>query len=124
MQIRLGKGFISDELKKSKILRKLVKTIGIAVDHRRNWCTESLQANLEQLKLYMSKLLLFPEKSGAKGVRKGDAPRRAAECRVFQPVMGTKMPQPDDVCPKNLEIEEFSSKKKLHKFLNWGYSRH
>eukprot|EP00434_Breviolum_minutum_P009497 symbB.v1.2.008361.t1/scaffold524.1/size192337/10 len=76
MKLRLGKGFTLDELKEAKIPRKFAKTIGIAVDHRRrNRCTESLQANVERLKLYMSKLLLFPKKSGVKGVKKGDTPR-------------------------------------------------
>ena len=76
MKVRLGKGFTLGELKEAKIPRKFAKTVGIAVDHRRrNRCTESLQANVERLKLYMSKLLLFPKKSGAKGVKKGDTPR-------------------------------------------------
>ena len=76
MKLRLGKGFTLDELKEAKIPRKFAKTIGIAVDHRRrNRCTESLQTNVERLKLYMSKLLLFPKKSGTKHVRKGDTPR-------------------------------------------------
>merc|ERR1712224_1017729 len=76
MKLRLGKGFTLDELKEAKIPKKFAKTIGISIDHRRrNRCTESLQANVERLKLYMSKLLLFPKKSGAKGVKKGDTPR-------------------------------------------------
>ncbi len=76
MKLRLGKGFTLDELKEAKIPRKFAKTIGIAIDHRRrNRCTESLQANVERLKLYMSKLLLFPKKAGSKKVRKGDTPR-------------------------------------------------
>merc|ERR1712037_941101 len=51
-------------------------TIGIAVDHRRcNRCAESLQVNVDRLKLYMSKLLVFPRKSGKKGVKKGDTPK-------------------------------------------------
>eukprot|EP00930_Biecheleria_cincta_P106345 TRINITY_DN9976_c0_g2_i1.p1 TRINITY_DN9976_c0_g2~~TRINITY_DN9976_c0_g2_i1.p1 ORF type:complete len:234 (+),score=62.96 TRINITY_DN9976_c0_g2_i1:48-704(+) len=76
MKLRLGKGFTLDELKEAKIPRKFAKTIGIAVDHRRrNRCAESLQSNVERLKLYMSKLLLFPKKSGTKSVKKGDTPR-------------------------------------------------
>mmetsp|Transcript_59625 Transcript_59625/g.96480 ORF Transcript_59625/g.96480 Transcript_59625/m.96480 type:complete len:220 (+) Transcript_59625:78-737(+) len=76
MKLRLGKGFTLDELKEAKIPVKQAKTIGIAVDHRRrNRCTESLQANVQRLKLYMSKLLIFPKKSGKKGVKKGDTPR-------------------------------------------------
>merc|ERR1719145_481475 len=51
-------------------------TIGIAVDHRRrNKSEESLQTNVERLKTYMSKLAIFPKKSGKKGVKKGDTPR-------------------------------------------------
>merc|ERR1712085_116441 len=51
-------------------------TIGIAVDHRRrNRCTESLRENVNRLKLYRSKLLIFPKGSGKKCVKKGDTPR-------------------------------------------------
>merc|ERR1711975_38418 len=47
-----------------------------AVDHRRrNRCTESLQENVNRLKLYKSKLLVFPRKSGKKGVKQGDTPK-------------------------------------------------
>mmetsp|Transcript_70928 Transcript_70928/g.161103 ORF Transcript_70928/g.161103 Transcript_70928/m.161103 type:complete len:218 (+) Transcript_70928:108-761(+) len=76
MKLRLGKGFTLDELKEAKIPKKLAMTIGIAVDHRRkNRCMESLQINVERLKLYQSKLLIFPKKSGKKGCKKGDTPR-------------------------------------------------
>eukprot|EP00931_Biecheleriopsis_adriatica_P061804 TRINITY_DN3717_c0_g2_i1.p1 TRINITY_DN3717_c0_g2~~TRINITY_DN3717_c0_g2_i1.p1 ORF type:complete len:241 (+),score=69.14 TRINITY_DN3717_c0_g2_i1:68-724(+) len=78
MKLRLGKGFTLDELKEAKIPRKFAKTIGISIDHRRrNRCTESLQANVERLKTYMSKILIFPKKSGTKSVKKGDTPRSA-----------------------------------------------
>merc|ERR1712014_222118 len=76
MKLRLGKGFTIEELKEAKIPKKLARTIGIAVDHRRrNRCQESLQANVERLKLYKSKLLVFPRGSGKKAVKKGDTPR-------------------------------------------------
>merc|ERR1711974_130475 len=69
-------GFTLEELKEAKIPKKLARTIGIAVDHRRrNKCTESLQANVNRLKLYKSKLLIFPKKSGKNGVKKGDTPK-------------------------------------------------
>ena len=62
--------------KKQKSPGNLPRQLASQWDHRRrNRCTESLQANVERLKLYMSKLLLFPKKSGAKGVKKGDTPR-------------------------------------------------
>merc|ERR1712187_1073949 len=76
MKLRLGKGFTLEELREAKIAPKLAPTIGISVDHRRrNRCTESLQANVNRLKLYKSKLLIFPKKSGKKGVKKGDTPK-------------------------------------------------
>merc|ERR1719456_1533932 len=76
MKLRLGKGFTLDELREAKIPVKLAPTIGISVDHRRrNRCQESLQANVDRLKLYKAKLLVFPRGSGRKCVKKGDTPR-------------------------------------------------
>merc|ERR1719439_290131 len=76
MKLRLGKGFTLDELREAKIPVKKAMTIGIAIDHRRrNRCAESLQVNVDRLKLYMSKLLVFPRKSGKKAVKKGDTPK-------------------------------------------------
>merc|ERR1719230_1876830 len=76
MKLRLGRGFTLAELKEAKIPPKMARTIGISVDHRRrNRCTESLQENVNRLKLYKSKLLLFPRGSGAKAVKKGDTPK-------------------------------------------------
>merc|ERR1719148_638629 len=76
MKLRPGKGFTLEELKEAKIPKKLAPTIGIAVDHRRrNKCAESLQANVSRLLAYKSKLLIFPKRSGKKGVKKGDTPR-------------------------------------------------
>merc|ERR1711957_445849 len=76
MKLRLGRGFTLAELHEAKIAPKLARTIGISVDHRRrNRCTESLQENVNRLKLYKSKLLVFPRGSGKKCVKKGDTPR-------------------------------------------------
>merc|ERR1712060_180272 len=76
MKLRLGKGFTLDELREAKIPVKKAPTIGISVDHRRrNRCAESLQANVDRLKVYMSKLKIFPAKSGKKGVKAGDTPK-------------------------------------------------
>mmetsp|Transcript_37858 Transcript_37858/g.60733 ORF Transcript_37858/g.60733 Transcript_37858/m.60733 type:complete len:218 (-) Transcript_37858:41-694(-) len=76
MKLRLGKGFTLAELKEAGVSPKLARTIGISVDHRRrNRCTESLQENVNRLKLYKSKLLVFPRKSGKKGVKQGDTPK-------------------------------------------------
>eukprot|EP00747_Dinoflagellata_sp_TGD_P122639 gnl/TRDRNA2_/TRDRNA2_173664_c0_seq7.p1 gnl/TRDRNA2_/TRDRNA2_173664_c0~~gnl/TRDRNA2_/TRDRNA2_173664_c0_seq7.p1 ORF type:complete len:247 (-),score=60.33 gnl/TRDRNA2_/TRDRNA2_173664_c0_seq7:100-759(-) len=76
MKLRLGRGFTLEELRAAKVAPKMARSIGIAVDHRRrNRCAESLQTNVERLKLYKSKLLIFPKKSGKKGVKKGDTPK-------------------------------------------------
>lgn len=52
-------------LQEAGIPRKLAPTIGIPVDPRRqNLSTESLSANVERLKAYKARLILFPRKSG------------------------------------------------------------
>ncbi|CAE6942323.1 unnamed protein product [Symbiodinium sp. CCMP2456] len=103
MKLRLGKGFTLDELKEAKIPKKYAKTIGIAIDHRRrNRCTESLQANVERLKLYMSKLLLFPKKAGAKKVRKGDTPRSELQ-NVAQNTLKEIIPEKEASAYKQLK---------------------
>merc|ERR1712043_15152 len=69
---RAGRGFTLEELKAAAISKNLAKTIGISVDHRRkNKSLESLQRNVQRLKEYQSKLILFPVKSSKP--RKGDA---------------------------------------------------
>ncbi|ODQ53927.1 ribosomal protein L13e [Saitoella complicata NRRL Y-17804] len=84
MKLRAGRGFTLEELKVSKIRfrpfvreevvlqelaagipRKLASTIGISVDHRRrNKSQESLDLNVQRLKAYQAKLIVFPRKAG------------------------------------------------------------
>lgn len=46
------------------IPKKLAPTIGISVDHRRkNRSLESLQANVQRLKTYKAKLVVFPRRA-------------------------------------------------------------
>jgi len=62
-KLRHGRGFTIEELKAAGIARNLAITIGIAVDHRRqNRSEEALAANVERLKEYKDKLILFPRK--------------------------------------------------------------
>merc|ERR1719497_261318 len=71
MKVRLGKGFTFEELREAKISPKLAPTIGISVDHRRkNRSLESLQDNVKRLLAYKEKLVIFPKKSGKKGVKR------------------------------------------------------
>merc|ERR1719201_2435406 len=65
MKLRAGKGFTLQELKMAKIGRKEALGIGIAVDfRRRNKCNESLQLNVQRLKKYKARLVVFPRKKG------------------------------------------------------------
>ena len=53
-------------LQEAGIPRKLAPTIGISVDPRRqNLSEESLKANVERLKAYKGRLILFPRKSNS-----------------------------------------------------------
>merc|ERR1711977_464820 len=71
-RVRAGRGFSLAELKAAGIPRKLAPTIGISVDPRRqNLSEESLAANVERLKAYRSRVILFPRNS--KAPKKGDA---------------------------------------------------
>ncbi|KAL8682122.1 MAG: hypothetical protein Q9186_001827 [Xanthomendoza sp. 1 TL-2023] len=64
-RVRAGRGFSLAELKEAGIPRKLAPTIGISVDSRRaNLSTESLALNVERLKAYRARLILFPRRSG------------------------------------------------------------
>jgi len=71
-RVRAGRGFSLAELKAAGIPRKLAPTIGIAVDPRRqNLSEEGLTANVERLKEYQKRLILFPRRAGK--VKKNDA---------------------------------------------------
>ena len=58
MRVRAGRGFTLAELKAAGVSRTVARTIGISVDYRRsNKCQESLEANVQRLKAYLSKLV-------------------------------------------------------------------
>jgi large subunit ribosomal protein L13e len=86
---RLGRGFSLEELKTAGIARRLAPTIGIAVDHRRqNKSVESIQRNVQRLKEYKSRLILFP--LNKKKLRKGDS--SLEELKLSQQLLGTLLP--------------------------------
>lgn len=63
-KLRAGKGFSLEELKEAGLSKKQALSIGIAVDYRRtNLSVESLQRNVQRLKAYKAKLVVFPRKS-------------------------------------------------------------
>merc|ERR1712183_822516 len=58
---RAGRGFTLEELKGTGLTKKMALTTGITVDHRRkNKSLESLKHNIQKVKGYQSKLILFP----------------------------------------------------------------
>lgn len=89
MRQRLGRGFTIEELKAANISPKVAQTMGIAVDKRRkNRSVESLQQNVQRLKEYRSRLILFP--INRKKPKKADSSEQ--ECRQAQQVEGDIMP--------------------------------
>lgn len=65
IRVRAGRGFTLQELQAAGVNPKYAKTVGIAVDfRRRNRCQESLDANVQRLKNYMDKLIVFPRVAG------------------------------------------------------------
>nr|ABZ04227.1 ribosomal protein rpl13 [Lineus viridis] len=88
-RVRTGRGFSLDELKAAGISKKYARTIGIAFDfRRRNMSVESLQQNVQRLKEYKSKLILFPKKLSKP--KKGDA--SAEELKMATQLSGEVMP--------------------------------
>jgi len=72
IKIREGRGFTFEELKKAGFQVNKARKLGIAVDHRRrNLSEESLELNVQRLKEYKDKLIVFPRKTrGKKGEKK------------------------------------------------------
>merc|ERR1712060_617185 len=124
MKLRLGKGFTLDELREAKIPVKKAITIGISVDHRRrNRCAESLQANVDRLKVYLSKLKVFPAKSGKKGVKKGDTPKSEL-ANVAQNTLKEIIPVPKpDLTIEARAITDSEKEKSVYKALKHARTR-
>jgi large subunit ribosomal protein L13e len=71
-KVREGRGFTLAELKEAGVGRKEARGIGIVVDHRRrNLSEEGKILNVERLKAYKAKLIVFPRKAGK--AKKGDS---------------------------------------------------
>ncbi|KAK6135169.1 hypothetical protein DH2020_031065 [Rehmannia glutinosa] len=72
MKVRAGRGFSLEELKAAGIPKKLAPTIGISVDHRRrNHSLEGFQTNVQRLKTYKAKVVVFPRR--ARKFKAGDS---------------------------------------------------
>jgi len=77
-KVRAGRGFTLDEIKAAGIRKKEALGIGIPVDHRRkNRCDEGFQQNVNRLKQYKTKLVVFPRNATSQRAKKGDASKEA-----------------------------------------------
>ncbi|KAL0400488.1 UNVERIFIED_CONTAM: 60S ribosomal protein L13-1 [Sesamum latifolium] len=89
MKVRAGRGFSLEELKAAGIPKKLAPTIGISVDHRRrNRSLEGLQTNVQRLKTYKAKLVVFPRR--VRKFKAGDS--TAEELATATQVSGPYLP--------------------------------
>ncbi|XP_051137974.1 60S ribosomal protein L13-1 [Andrographis paniculata] len=89
MKVRAGRGFSLEELKAAGIPKKLAPTIGISVDHRRrNSSLEGFQTNVQRLKTYKAKVVVFPRR--ARKAKAGDS--TPEELATATQVAGAYMP--------------------------------
>ena len=67
-KIRLGRGFTKEELKKAGILSlNYARSLGIAIDLRRkDTSNEAQTANVNRIKEYLAKMILYPRKKADK----------------------------------------------------------
>merc|ERR1712142_1310268 len=87
-KVRSGRGFTLEELKTAGISAKSARTIGICVDHRRkNKSTESLQSNVQRLKEYKSKLIIFPKKQSKPKSGDSEQPELAVAAQLQGPII-------------------------------------
>ncbi len=77
--MRLGRGFTLAELKEAGISKKVARSIGIAVDHRRtNISAEGLKENVDRLRDYKSKLVVIPRGSNQRPKSGDSGPEQTA----------------------------------------------
>merc|ERR1712127_805062 len=90
-----------EELKAAGVNKKQARCVGISVDvRRRNLSVESLQMNVQRLKEYKSKLILFPLKENKP--KKGDA--SAEEIKMAKQLAGTLIPIKDTFRPQKPRV--------------------
>eukprot|EP00796_Vickermania_ingenoplastis_P002325 gene2325-1461_t len=121
MKKRLGRGFTPAELTAAGLKPRYAATIGIRVDGRRkNKSEEGLNINVQRLKDYMSKLVLFP--INHKKVQKGEA--SDAECKAAKQdrsrSVSLSLVRPAAEAPRKVTAEEKS--KNVYKFLKKNHS--
>ena len=105
MRKRLGRGFTVEEIRAAGITPRYAATIGVSVDARRkNISEESLKANTERLKSYLSKLVLFPiGKKAAKGDASAEEQKAAKQTKNAGVVVVKAAPSSRKVAKADIE---------------------
>lgn len=109
---RLGRGFTVEEVRAAGFTPAYARTVGVAVDPRRTNRSEgAMAANVERLKEYRTKLIVFPRKRLSKP-KYGDSP--AEETRAATQLSGAVMPMAKpsgeiEMADVTDEMKEFSA---------------
>lgn len=103
-KIREGRGFTLAELKAAGVGKKEARGVGIVVDHRRrNLSEEGKAINVERLKAYKAKLIVFPRKAGKP--KSGDSTAEELKADTTR----AKVPLPESIPvekPRKITAEE------------------
>jgi large subunit ribosomal protein L13e len=92
-KVKAGRGFTLEELKAAGVNANEARGIGICVDHRRkNRSQEGFQLNVNRLKLYKSKLVVFPRRPTSKRLRKGDSSKADQKAVSAQVSLSSVLP--------------------------------
>lgn len=119
MKKRLGAGFTTEELAGAGINARYAATVGINVDARRkNISEESLALNVQRLKTYVSKLVLFP--INHKKVQKGEATEAEQKAAVQNANVNAKAARKAKEAPRKITAEE--AKTNAYAFLKKNHS--
>ncbi|KAI9512803.1 60S ribosomal protein L13 [Russula earlei] len=108
---REGRGFTLAELKEAGISRKAALGLGIVVDHRRrNLSVEGKAINVERLKAYKGRLVVFPRKAGKP--KKGDSSAddlKAPTTRQTLPFPSSVPEQPRKITQEEREFNAYKT---------------
>ncbi|KAI0825035.1 60S ribosomal protein L13 [Trametes gibbosa] len=109
-KVREGRGFTLAELKEAGIGKKEARGVGIVVDHRRrNLSEEGKAVNVERLKAYKARLIVFPR--NAKKPKTGDSTGEdltAATVRTTLPLPPAVIPEaPRKITGEEREFEAY-----------------
>merc|ERR1712093_373326 len=95
VKTRIGRGFSLAEIKAAGLGKMEAQSLGICVDHRRrNKSVEGMEANVQRLREYRSKLVVFPKH--AKHAKKGWVETADADTVVEQMTGPVVMPAAAD----------------------------